>query len=70
MTQKVKQRYPSLYKVLIEERNQVIAFNLKNLMQENPLSKIVAVIGAGHEEEVMSLIKKNKDSITYAFNIG
>ena len=70
MTQQVKKRYPSLYKVLIEERNEVLAHNLRQLIEQNPLSPIVAVIGAGHEEEVIKLIKKNTDNISYAFNIG
>jgi len=54
----LKQRYPSLYKVLIKERNQVIAKNLSNLIKQNPQDKIVTVVGAGHETEIVNLIKK------------
>jgi len=54
----LKKRYPSLYKVLIQERNQVIARNLFHLMQKNPQEKILAVVGAGHEVEIINLLKK------------
>ena len=32
----VKKRYPNIYKVLIEERNEVMANNLKKIMELNP----------------------------------
>ncbi len=54
----LKKRYPSLYKVLIKERNQVIAKNLKEILKQNPEDKVIAVIGAGHEEEILKLVKK------------
>ncbi|MBL7100984.1 MAG: TraB/GumN family protein [Nanoarchaeota archaeon] len=52
---KVKQDYPSFYKVLIEERNIVMSKNLYKLMSFG--KPIVAVIGAGHEKEIIRLIK-------------
>jgi len=51
----VKQRYPSIYKVLIYERNKVISKNLFILMQKH--KKIVAVLGAGHKKDVIEMIK-------------
>jgi len=59
LIKQVKKRYPNFYKVLIEERNQVMAKNLVNLMNHNPEKKIVAIIGAGHAEEMIKLIKKD-----------
>ncbi len=59
LTQNVKKRYPSIYKVLIYERNKILAANLSHLMKHYPESKILAIIGAGHEEEVINIIKKN-----------
>ena len=50
--------YVKIYKALIEERNIYMAAKLKMLMDENPDTKILAVIGAGHEEDMMDLIKK------------
>ncbi|MEK6949883.1 MAG: TraB/GumN family protein [Nanoarchaeota archaeon] len=68
LIEKVKERYPNVYKVLIEERNFVMADNLKIIMEKNPDKKILAIIGAGHEEEILDLIKK--PSISYSFNIA
>ncbi|MBI2135031.1 TraB family protein [Candidatus Woesearchaeota archaeon] len=65
---KVKERYPNIYKVLIEERNEVMAKNLGKIMQENEGKKILAIIGAGHEEEILDIIKMPK--ISYSFKIG
>lgn len=53
----VKKRYPNVYKVLIEERNEVMAKRLKWLI-ENEEGIILAVVGAGHEEEILRLMKK------------
>lgn len=56
LTNQLKKRYPSIYRVLIAERNAVIAKNLYTLMQGR--KSIIAVIGAGHEDDVIALIKK------------
>lgn len=53
---KVKKDYPSFYKTLIEERNLVMSKSLYNLMLLN--KSIVAIVGAGHEEDIIQLIKK------------
>ena len=55
---KVKKRYPTLYRVLVKERNEVMAKNLYSLMQK--FENIIAVVGAGHEEELIALIKKEE----------
>ena len=54
----VKKRYPNLYNVLVHERNIVMANNLTAIMKRYPKKKIVAVIGAGHEDEIMRMIKQ------------
>jgi pheromone shutdown protein TraB len=56
MIAEVKQRYPNIYKVLVTERNQVMAHNLTHLMLDVP-GTIVAVVGAGHGKEMLHLIK-------------
>jgi len=68
LTKMMKKRYPGLYLVLVEERNKVMTANLKQLMKENPDKKIVAIIGAGHEQELMKLIKSDSQ-INYSFEI-
>lgn len=65
---KLKERYPNLYKVLIEERNKVIASNLKTLMEQNPDKKILVILGAGHVDDVMEMVKEQE--IKYSFSIG
>lgn len=58
LTAQLKKRYPSVYKVLIVERNEVIAKNLYMLMQRR--ESVLAVIGAGHEDEVVALIRQHE----------
>lgn len=55
----VKKRYPSIYKVLIHERNVFMAKNLNHIMEKEPEKKILAVVGAGHLEDMIKMIKKN-----------
>jgi len=52
MVEQVKERYPSIYRVLIEERNKVMIKNLKQLLENNPDKKVLAVIGAGHKKAI------------------
>lgn len=49
----VKARYPTVYNVLIAERNIYMAKKLIRLVKDNPDSKIVAVIGAGHKKGML-----------------
>ena len=68
LTDKLKERYPNLYKVLIEERNEVIAKNIKNLMNSNQDKKILVILGAGHIDDVMERVKEN--GISFSFSVG
>src|SRR3989344_1940012 len=56
---KVKEMYPSIYEVLIKERNHIMAKALNKIMNDNKDSKILAIIGAGHEKRVYEIIKGN-----------
>lgn len=60
LTRHVKKRYPNVYKVLVDERNRVIASNIAKLMERYPDKKILAVIGAGHEEDVLKIVKMSR----------
>ena len=53
----LQKRYPSLYSVLIDERNYVMAKNIYKIMSKNEDKKVLVVIGAGHEEGLLKLIK-------------
>ena len=71
LTDKLKERYPNVYRVLIEERNFVIAKNLKELMASNPDKKILVILGAGHVDDVLELIKQNEEpKISFSFKVG
>lgn len=58
LTKEVKKKYPNIYKVLVTERNQFMAKNLSKLLQQTPQATIVAVVGAGHEDEIKQLVER------------
>ena len=68
----VKKRYPNIYNVLVKERNEIMAKRLIRIIKEKPNEKILAIVGAGHEEEIINLIKKgiNKIDVTYSVDVG
>ena len=68
LVRKVKERYPNVYKTLIEERNIVLANNIKKLMGAEPDKKILVIIGAGHVDDVIRIIQNDEDSINYTFS--
>jgi len=71
LIKKVKDRYPNLYKVLIEERNEFMASKLARIISINENKKILAIVGAGHEEELINLIKNKKiDVISYTYSLN
>lgn len=55
---KLRERYPGLYKALVSDRNEYMARMLARIMKLEPESRIVAVVGAGHEGEIVRLVKK------------
>jgi pheromone shutdown protein TraB len=57
MMKYVKIRYPNVYDVIVHERNVIMAKRLAVLHQKHPESSIVAVVGAGHEDDMMKLFK-------------
>ena len=71
LTKEFRKSYPNAYKVLVTERNHVMAKRLARIMEESLGKKIVAVVGAGHEEEIVALVKsyEKKERITYSFSV-
>lgn len=61
LIQEVKKKYPSIYLTLIEERNNIMAKNLYNLITTHPDKQILAIIGAGHEQDILNIIKNVKN---------
>lgn len=71
LVRKVKKRYPSIYQVIIKERNYYMAKRLAEIKEQYGDKNIVAFVGAGHEEEIISIMKKiDKGLITYTFSVG
>ncbi|MFC1741863.1 TraB/GumN family protein [Nanoarchaeota archaeon] len=58
LIKQLEKRYPNVYDVLVRERNVVMANNISKLMEQFPDEPILAVVGAGHEEELLDMIKK------------
>ncbi len=52
----VRERYPNVHKVLIEERNQYMVRKIRIFQEKHPELPIVVVIGAGHEEGMKELL--------------
>ncbi len=67
LIKQVKERYPNVYRVLVEERNEIMARRLSSLMEKNPDKQVLAILGAGHEEEIISIIKKPEISFSVTF---
>jgi len=53
----VKKRYPSVYKTIIEDRNEYMAQKLSAISKHFPEATILAVVGAGHEKEINQILK-------------
>ncbi|HLC65024.1 MAG TPA: TraB domain-containing protein [Candidatus Nanoarchaeia archaeon] len=68
LVDKVRKDYPNVYRVLITERDKVMAANLENLMKKYPDKKILAVVGAGHEEGIMENLKP-RGGFSYSFSV-
>lgn len=60
---RLKKRYPNLYMALVGERNVHMASALADIMSKNPEAGILAVVGAGHEEEIAGLVREKLTSI-------
>ncbi|MBI5065774.1 TraB/GumN family protein [Candidatus Woesearchaeota archaeon] len=70
LIEQVKERYPNAHRVLVEERNILMAKEISKFSKTNPDKKIIAVIGAGHEKEMVRLIKKYTNNNVDIINTG
>lgn len=57
----LKDNYPNVHLVLVEERNKFIAANLHKLAAFHKDDQIIAVLGAGHIDDVLELLKEFDD---------
>jgi len=61
-----KRRYPYLFRVLVEERNEIMARNLKAIVDDLKRMgikkpRIVAVVGLGHKKGIERILNSYKD---------
>ncbi len=54
----LKKQYPSVYKVLVEDRNKYMVKQLVILMREHPEKNILVVVGAGHKKGMEELLSR------------
>lgn len=59
----LKKRYPSVYMVLIDERNHYMAKRLVIMYKKQPEKKIICIVGAGHKKEMLNLLMKYDASL-------
>ncbi|MFB6192717.1 MAG: TraB domain-containing protein [Candidatus Nanohaloarchaea archaeon] len=52
MSRELEDRYPGLYRVLLEDRNMMMTESLKHVQRDNPDSDIVAFVGAAHRKHL------------------
>ncbi len=69
MLEKLKERYPSMYKVLLEDRNIYMALRLRLLMVSEPNKRILAIMGAGHVEGVLKILKAHESVISHTWSV-
>ncbi len=58
LTEKMKEEYPNLYEILVVERNRYMARKIVKLIKENPDKRVLAVVGAGHEQGLKEMLKR------------
>jgi pheromone shutdown protein TraB len=58
MMEQLKQRYPNIYKTLVEDRNRYMVRKLVKLLRAYPEKNILVIVGAGHKEGMEELLLK------------
>ena len=58
LTSVFRKKFPTLYKVLVSDRDEWIAHQLKHLQMAHPDANIIAVVGAGHLKGVKEALQR------------
>ena len=56
--EKTKTRYKGLYKVLVHDRNNIMAKRIIQILNDNPDDNVIAIVGAGHKEGMIKVLEK------------
>ena len=71
MIGRIRERYPSVYGVLIDERNKVMIQNIRKLRLHEPDKHILVIVGAGHKDEIEGAFGKSfQVSVSYSLPKG
>lgn len=71
MVERIRVRFPHVYRVLIIDRNRVMIGNLRRLLSKNPEKNVLAIVGAGHKKEIAEAFPKEGEvSISYVLPKG
>lgn len=62
LTKVMKQRYPQMHNVLIQERNEIMTKRIIHIHENNPDKKIMVVIGAGHKKGMQQRLHQKLQS--------
>lgn len=57
LTGELAKRYPNVYRILVEERNESMAQKLVRIAQAEKEKTVLAVVGAGHVKGMVAIIK-------------
>lgn len=60
LIKETKEKYPTIYRILVKERNEYMAKALYKIINTNPDKKILAIVGAGHQKEIIGELKSIK----------
>lgn len=58
LAEEMEKRFPNLYRILLEERNHLMADALLHIQEEHPEADIVAFVGAAHRKGIDELISR------------
>ena len=62
MLQYMKKRYPSVYNVMVHQRNVFMSKAIKKIMESYDVEKMVAVVGAGHQKGMKKILEREAKS--------
>ncbi|MGM5487649.1 MAG: TraB/GumN family protein [Nanobdellota archaeon] len=70
LLRQVKDRYPSIHQVLIDDRNHHMVARLRRIQNQHPDAHILVVVGAGHKEGMKALLQNSEPkSLTFTYSV-
>ena len=58
MMLQMKERYPNVYKTLVEDRNKYMFKHIVTILRKFPEKKVLIIVGAGHKEGIEEMLNK------------